>query len=156
MVIGFNDYSSEANSNHESIQKAMSLNRILLHGIIQGLAMIISAKHELIYSNDIEIFKNFVKLVFKKGVKSLTYCNPLILEDLLELTERNEYGLGIFNDKLKQIFFKQNEIIKVKQREVYKKVNKYMPYEIPMFLILAKEKFEKFPQMKPDQYAKIE
>ena len=52
--------------------------------------MIISTKHETIFRNNQDLFSALVKLVFKKGIKSLYYANPLILEELLSLTEKNE------------------------------------------------------------------
>lgn len=51
--------------------------------------MIITNKYEIIFRNDEEIFKKLIRLVFKKGIKSLYYSSPFIVEDLLTLTERN-------------------------------------------------------------------
>lgn len=75
--------------------------------------MIISTKHEVIYRIDKDLFKRITKLVFKKGVRSLYYSSPLILVELLDITAKNEWGLGVFHEKIKQIFLKQNEYIKV-------------------------------------------
>ena len=87
------------------------------------------------------MFVQLCKYVFKKHYKSLTYCSPLILADLLKLSESNIYGLGVFKTRLHDIFRHQNEELKSSKRQIYNKVSKYMAYEYPMYLYPCNEKF---------------
>lgn len=57
--------------------------------------------------NDPELFKEFCKIVFKKYFSSLIFTSPLILSDLVKLTESNKYGLGVFKQKLRSLFKNQ-------------------------------------------------
>jgi hypothetical protein len=87
------------------------------------------------------MFTTLCRFVFKKYFKSLSYCSPLILSDLLKLTQSNKHGLGLFKSKVSDVFKLQNEELKTSKREVYNKVSKYMAYECPMYLYPCNKKF---------------
>jgi hypothetical protein len=70
------------------------------------MSLILVKKHEVIYREDDQLYMQFVKIIFRVGVNSLQYSSPIILHELLQLTETGYEGLGIFKDKVKQIFDK--------------------------------------------------
>lgn len=103
--------------------------------------MILNCKVDCIQSNDPELFTTICKLIFKKHFNSLIYCSPLILSDLLKLTESNKHGLGFFKPKLRELFKSQHEELKSSRRQIYNKVSKFMAYEVPVFVYPVSERF---------------
>ena len=72
--------------------------------------------------------------MFKKYFKSLTYCSPLILAELVKLTQSNKLGLGMFQAKVLEAFKNQNEELKSSKKEIYNKVLKVMAFECPLYI----------------------
>ena len=90
------------------------------------------------------MFVTLCRFVFSEHPKSLSYCSPLILFDLLKLVESNKHGLGFFKAKVQKAFKYQNEKFKTSKKEVYNKVSKYMAYECPFYLYPCNEKFSEY------------
>ncbi|CDW86819.1 UNKNOWN [Stylonychia lemnae] len=119
-----------------------SQDKIYQHCFIQGLTLILNCKIDTIQSADPELFTTICKIIFKKHFNSLIYCSPLILSDLLMLTESNKHGLGFFKSKLRALFKSQQEELKSSRRNIYNKVSKFMAYEVPVKIFPAGLRFQ--------------
>jgi len=78
------------------------------------------------------------KLIFKKHFKtSLSLASPLILADLVLLTQNTESnsGLHVFSKKVVDLFRHQKEDLKTSKRMIFEKISKYFPYDQPYYLM---------------------
>jgi len=110
---------------------------------MQGLTHILVARHSFLQREDSYTFTQIVKLIFRKHFKSsLTYCSPLILADLLRVTQQktNNSGLSFFKNKVYDLFKKQREEMQSTKREIYNKISKFFPFDSPYYLYPTNER----------------
>eukprot|EP00347_Sterkiella_histriomuscorum_P009398 403341366 len=138
-----NHSSTEASDNLDiKPNQLASQDKILMHCFIQGLTLILCSKIDQISQYDHDLFTQMCKHIFKKNFSSLIYASPLILSDLVKLTESNKLGLGVFKTKLRELFKQQSEELKSSRRQVYNKVSKFMAYEVPITAYPVSERFQ--------------
>jgi hypothetical protein len=76
------------------------------------LTHILVSKHHFLQREDPATFTHICKLIFKKHFKSsLGYCSPLILADLLKVTQQRtgSSGLSVFKAKVFELFKRQRD-----------------------------------------------